>query len=416
MFTAVFVLFILILTYWSAYCSSSETALFSLSSMKVKSYVDSPDPKKRLIAKLVMRPRDLLVTVFMLNTLVNILLQNATSQLFGEGSGWDLKVGVPFVLTLVFGEIIPKYIGMINNERLSYHVVGTINFLQNMISPIRKFTIAITAPISQMLFFFLKKEDSISKEELEHTLKASEEYGVLHPEEAELVRGYLKLQDVSVKEIMRPREDVLYYHVEEPLTKLTYLFVDLECTRVPVADRNFDNVFGIISAKEFFLRRKELNEPKDVLKILTKPFFVPETTTARALMKRLDENQQVMAIVVNEYGSITGLATSEDLVEIVVGDIVDRRDQKTLYTKAGKNEIIASGKLELSEFNHLFDANLESETDMVTIGGWLTEKMGTIPKSGTTYESDDFLFQVLSSEPTHIKRLYIRKLMKRKKT
>jgi magnesium and cobalt exporter, CNNM family len=414
--TALLVLIILFLTFWSGFFSSSETALFSLSSMKIKSYLDSTDPKRKLIAKLVMQPRDLLVTVFMLNTLVNILLQNTTSSLFGESSGWDLKVGVPFVLTLVLGEIIPKYVGMQNNVSLSDRVIYIINFLQNLISPLRKLTIAVTAPVSHLMFFFLQKEESISKEELEYTLKTSEEHGVLHPEEAELVRGYLHLQDVSVKEIMRPREDVLYYHMDEPLTKLTYLFVDLECTRVPVADKNFDNVYGIISVKDFFLKRRELAEPKDVMNFLTKPFFVPETIPARALMKRLDENQQVMAIAVNEYGSITGLATSEDLVEVVVGEIVDRRDQKTLYTKAGKNEIIASGKLELAEFNHLFDSDLESETDMVTIGGWLTEKMGTIPKSGTTFETDGFLFQVLSSEPTRIKRLYIRKLMKRKKS
>lgn len=414
MITALLIFLVVILTLCSGYCSSSETALFSLSAMKIKSYQDSNDPKRKLIAKLVMRPRDLLVTVFMLNTLVNILLQNVTSSLFGEGSGWDLKVGVPFVLMLVFGEIIPKYLGMQNNVAISDYVVHSINFLQNLISPLRKLTIAITNPVSQLFFFFLKKEDSISKEELKHTLKTSEEHGILHPEEAELVRGYLLLQEVSVKEIMRPREDVLYYHTEEPLTKLTYLFVDLECTRVPVSDRNFDNVFGIISSKEFFLKRNELKEPKDVLKVISKPFFVPETTPARTLMKRFDENNQVMAIVVNEYGSITGLVTSEDLVEIVVGEIIDRRDQKTLYTKAGKNEIIASGKLELSEFNNIFDSDLESETDMVTIGGWLTEKMGTIPKSGTTFESDGFLFQVLSSEPTRIKRLYIRKMVKKK--
>ena len=100
-----------------------------------------------------MRPRDLLVTVFMLNTLVNILLQNVTSSLFGEGSGWDLKVGVPFVLMLVFGEIIPKYLGMQNNVAISDYVVNSINFLQNLISPIRKLTIAITNPVSQLFFF-----------------------------------------------------------------------------------------------------------------------------------------------------------------------------------------------------------------------------------------------------------------------
>ena len=130
-------------------------------------------------------------------------------------------------------------------------------------------------------------------------------------------------------------------------------------------------------------------------------------------MKRFDENPQVMAIVVNEYGSINGICHERGSGRDRIGEIIDRRDQKTSIPKPEK-EIIASGKLELTEFNHIFDSDIESETDMVAIGGWLTEKMGTIPKSGTTFESDGFLFQVLSSEPTRIKRLYIRKMVKKK--
>ena len=166
---------LVILTLISAYFSASETALFSLSSIKIKAYQTNPDPRKQLIAKLVMQPRDLLVTVFMLNTLVNILLQNVASDMFGIDARWELTIGVPLALTLIFGEIIPKYIGIQNNVNIAYSVIPSINYFQNILKPLRKLIIYLTLPISRAMFFFLKKEDSISKEELEHVLKKSEE-------------------------------------------------------------------------------------------------------------------------------------------------------------------------------------------------------------------------------------------------
>lgn len=407
---SILIISLVILTFLSGYFSASEMSLFSLSSMQIKAYRFSHDSRKRLIAKLLLQPRDLIVTIFMINTLINILLQNVASHMFGEGANWGLKVGVPLILMLLFGEIIPKYIGIQNNISLSYFVAPIINFLQNLLSPLRKFIIAVTVPISRVMFFFLKKEQSISTEELQHVLKKSEEHGVLSPDEAELVWGVLNLQDATVKELMRPREDILFYDINEPLSKLIYLFVDQQCTRLPVCDKELEEVKGIITAKQYFLQKDLLRTPEDLQSILTKPFFVPEATLAPILLRRLDEQKQELAIVVDEYGSISGLITYEDLVEVVVGKISDLRDQKNLYTRSGKDEIIASGKLELSEFNEIFNANVESPNNMVTIGGWLTEQIGDIPKIGMQIESNNFLFQVLAADPNRVRRLYIRKL------
>lgn len=409
----IWVFLLIVLTFCSGYFSASETALFSLSSMKIKAYKNDPNPRKRLIAQLVLQPKDLLVTVFMLNTLVNILLQNVASDMFGASAGWDLKIGVPLVLTLVLGEIIPKYIGLQRNVSLAYHVSPVINFLQNVLKPIRKLIVAITSPISRIMFFYLKKEDDISREELDHVLSASEKHGMLHYEEADLIRGYLDLQDSTVKEIMRPREDVLYYDINEPLSKLTYLFVDQQCSRLPVCDHDLDSVIGIITARQFFIHKPDMLSPNNLKNQLAKPYFVPETTPARTLLRRLNESREEIAMVVDEYGSISGLITWEDLIEVVIGNISDLRDQKSLYTRAGQNEIIASGKLELDEFNDIFDANLESQNNMVTIGGWLTEQLGDIPKNGTKYQTNHFLFHVLAADPNRIRRLYIRKLDKK---
>lgn len=403
---------LIVLTLGSAFFSGSEVALFSLSPMRVKAYRNNKNPRNRLISELLRQPRDLLVTVFMLNTLVNILLQNTASKMFGAQAGWDLKVGIPLILTLFIGEIIPKNICMQNNVSVSYHVVPYIDFFHRWLASIRKITIAITHPISRMMFFYLKKEESISEDELEHVLRASEEHGVLHPDEATLVWGYLKLHSSTVKEIMVPDEDILYYEIGEPLTKLTHLFVEQECTRIPVCKENLDNVLGVITAKQFFLHGHKIENGKEMERLLFKPFYVPETTHIHSLMRQFDESNQVIALVVDEYGSVTGLISKEDIAEQVIGEISDRRDQNPLFTIAGEDEIIASGKFELAEFNRHFDVDLKSPTNMVTIGGWLIERVGNIPKGGSAFEEENFLFQILASEPMRVRRLYVRKLKK----
>ena len=407
----VLLLTIILLTLASGWCSASEAALFSLSSIKLKSFKRSKNYLERLIARLLAQPRDLLVTVFLLNTLVNILLQNVVSSAFMNGS-WLIVVGIPFVLLLIFGEIVPKYIGIQNNVNFAKKNVVIINFFQNILTPIRKFIVYVLSPVTRIFFFFLKKDADISRDELLHVLKKSEEAGVLNQEERELIWGYVNLQDSTVREIMRPRQDILYYDIREPLTKLVHLFVDKQCTRIPVCEKDIESVLGIIDAKQYFLHRDAINKPQDLQQFLGRPYYIPETTPSRTLLKRLDESGQEIVLVVDEYGSISGLITYEDLVEEVVGKINDLRDQKVIFTQAGENEIIASGKMDLDEFNILFDADLKSES-MVSLGGWLTEQLGEIPKSGTKFETHDFLFQVLAADVNRIRRIYVRKFKKK---
>jgi len=398
---------LIILLFFSCYFSSAETALFSLSPLKIKAYRTSADPRRRLIADLLMQPRDLLVTVFMLNTLVNVLIQNVFSSMVGTGASWALKVGLPLILTLFLGEILPKYVGLLKNVTIAYRVAPSIHFFQMVLKPLRKAVITITAPISRALFFFLKQEESISNEELQHVLNASEKEGLLQPDEAKMVWGYLELQEATVKEVMLPREDMLAHDIAEPLNKLTYLFADKKLNDVAIYEKDSDNIIGILSAKQYFLNRDIIQKPSDLRQFLHRPFYIPENAPARYLFRRFEENHQAIAIVVDEYGANSGMVLREDIVALMLG-VAEEED--LLFTRASKHEIIASGKMELSIFNEIFDCNLESQTNMVTIGGWLIEQLGDIPKSGTKYETKDFLFQVLAAEPKRVRRIYVRKL------
>lgn len=381
--------------------------------MKVKSFKVDHDKRKQLVAQLLSSPKNLLVTIIMFNIIVNILIQNVTSSIFGDFSGWAFNVGIPLTLTIVFGEVIPKSIGMAHNAEISYRVAPILNVAQRLFLPVRRLLISVTSFVSRIVFFFLKPEEDISYEELQHALKASRRFGILNEDEAELVRGFLVLQDSQVKELMRPREEVLYYDLEEPLSKLVHLFVDQECSRIPVCRKNMDNVSGIITSQIYFLNRESLQAPTDIIPFLVKPFFVPERICAENLLRQMYDKEQSIALVVDEYGSISGLITLEDLVESVVGEIADARDEKSRYTMSGEDVLIASGKLELAEFEKIFGVVLPSENNVVTIGGWLTELMGDIPKTGAKYTSHGFFFHVLAADPKRIRRIYIRKLRPR---
>lgn len=397
-------------TLGSALFSAAETSFFSLSPMRVRSYRRMPNKRRRQIAELLATPQGLLVTILMMNVLCNLLVQNAASSLFNAFPGWTLKVGLPLVITLLFGEIIPKSIALPNNEQISYAVAPPISFLHHTLAPIRRAVTVVAAYLSRFMFFFLRREKEISHEELQHALSLSEQHGVLSREEAELLSGFMRIHTITACELMRPRADILFYEISHPLSKLLHLFVEEQVSRLPVCDGGIENILGVIEADHFFLHRDHIARPSDLNHFLKKPFYVPETMPARDLLQRFGDREESFAIVVDEYGSISGLITREDLVEVIVGEIVDRRDVKALYTRASRDVVIASGKLELDEFNTLFDEPLAGAPGCVTLGGWLTWHLGRIPKAGEKMVTDHYLFHVLAAEPNRVRRIYVRRI------
>lgn len=398
---------LLFLTSGSAYFSASEIALFSLPATKVNSYRHSKHPRRLLIANLLSRPQDLLVTVFMLNTLVNILLQNTASNLFGENASIWLKVAVPLFITLFLGEVIPKYIALQKKESVAYYVAPFIAWITQKIKPLRDWIIALTAPISRLMFFFLRKEKEISTHELQHVLRTSKAEGVLSHEEAELIGGYLDLLESNVKEVMRPRKEIVWYDLEDPFDDLISCFVDEECTRIPVCRNTLDHVLGVLSARTYFLHCDKIRSGDEILPLLSAPFYVPETTGARALLQRFEEEKEVFAFIVDEYGSISGIITHEDLAEEVIGEIADRRDLEPLYRKISDQVIIASGKIELDQLEEIFGIHFPRKSTVVTLGGWLIEQMGDIPQTGASYENEHFHFHILAADPNRVNKVYI---------
>lgn len=399
-----------VLILFSAFFSGSETALFSLSAMRVRSFSKDKSSRKKLVAKLLSEPKQLLVTLLIFNVGVNIGIQNVTSSIFGENSSLLLSVGIPLVLTLILGEAIPKSVAISHNTAIALKVAPLIAFMKWLIRPFRSFLSALGSFFSRLFFFFLKKEPNISLHELKAALKSSKERGVISRDEAKLIEGSLKIDELVVKELMQPRQGVLYYNIQDPIATLIRIFVDEECSQVPVVDKDFDNPIGIITADAFFLHRNHIHQSSELKRFLKKICFVPETLSGRNLLATFQAFNETIALAVDEYGQISGVVTKEDIFEVVIGQIEDKRDEKTLYTKQSEDVIISSGKLDLHTLEELFDVQLETSSNVVTVGGWLTEQMGQIPKSGTKYVTDELLFHILAATPARVSRIYIRRL------
>ncbi len=397
-------------TFASGFLSFSQIALFSLSSPQLKLYKQGENKRQQLISSMLARPRDLLVTLLFCEVCVNIMIQNTAANYFGAFSGWGLKVGIPFGITLLFGDILPKTLALPYNSKIAYRVVPFIALLEKLLGPLRHFITTVTTYISRTLFFFLKQNPQTTKEEMRYLLESSKKSGILHQDEAEWIQGYLSLGNRTVKEHMRPREEILAYNISDPLSKLTYYFKEKGRTLIPVYKNDLQNMLGLLSAEDYFKERTTIEKGSDLTKLLKKPYYVPETLLARSLLHRFLQKHEAMGIVVDEYGSIKGVIRKEDLYEEIIGKIADHHEEQIHYSQAGKNAYIANGKLELTEFEKLFQAKLPTATNRVTIGGWLTEKLGDIPKSGTTYTWKGFLFQILAAEPNRIQRVYIRKV------
>ncbi len=198
--------------------------------------------------------------------------------------------------------------------------------------------------------------------------------------------------------------------IRDRIDSLMSIFVEKGVSRVPVCDGEIQNVKGIIHHVDFFLSLEKISSSKDLLTYLHKPSYIPEIASATQLFYKMLATGEMISLVVDEYSMVSGLITLEDLYERIIGQVADRRDEKPLYTRIEKNVLIASGRMPLIELEEILKVNLDSPSNMKTIGGYLTEQIGQAPKSGTKWETKELLFQILSSNEKRIQRIYIRKL------
>ncbi len=327
------IILIFILLCFSAFFSCSETSLFSLGSVKLFQLKESNHPKAPLVQELIEKPRRLLISILIGNESANIaasaLAASLCISLLGNQGKW-LAIAIMTPLILVFGEVIPKTIAVSYSEKSSLWVAKPISVFARIIFPIRWIIRILVDRIVSLLAKQEEKKESIFfEEEFKELVEVGHKEGIIEKDEREMIHKILKFGDTIVSSIMTSRADMFTLTHDYDIDHITKEIKENHFSRVPIYKHEKNNIIGILNAKDLLtLREKQHVTNKNIFSILRQPYFVPERKKIQEVLNEFQEKKIHLALVVNEYGSVIGLVTMEDLLEELFGEIYDEFDDE----------------------------------------------------------------------------------------
>lgn len=394
------VTFAVLLLFMSAFISGSEIAYFSITKDDCDS-IDNDSVRERVI-RLLSMPERLLATILISNNLVNvaivILLNFFMSQLLEIESAvldFIIQSVILTFLILLFGEIIPKLYASDNNVKFASFAAGGLSVLFHLLSPLSRLMVKSSTFLNKMV---TKHSDDISMEDLSQALEISD---VKSGDERELLQGILEFGGKTVAEIMRPRIDVIDIDYNSDFNEVVNIVVTNGYSRMPVYADTPDNIKGILYAKDLLPYIGKSDRNFNWQRLLRDAYYVPETRMIDDLLEDFRKKKIHMAIVVDEYGCTQGIATLEDVLEEIVGDIDDEYDtDEKSYTKLTDDTYIFDGKTLLNDFCKITgvdEAELEDvDEDADTIAGLLLNLKGDFLKEKEQMACGRCRFTVLS--------------------
>jgi len=251
----------------------------------------------------------------------------------------------------------------------------------------------------------VEEEDDLSEKELATFIAEGTKEGVFEKEDQEMIASIIGFGDTLVKEIMTPRVDMVYVDIEAGLDELIAIINEHKKSRYPVISGQVDNIEGFILAKDVFdyWQKDDFN----VRKIIRPPFFIPETMRVLELLKELQKSKQKFAAVVDEFGGISGLATMEDIIEEIVGEIHDEYDEDTEQIVKEKDTFLVKGDTDIWQLNEVLDGDLDEDEDYQTVAGLISFKLGRIPRPGDAILMNSYTFKVVETEKNRLKKVKI---------
>jgi putative hemolysin len=398
-----FVLFI-----FSAFFSSSETALMSMDRLRVKYLAEKERPGAKRLETLLSKPDDLLSAILVGNNLVNIMISVFATALFLDLFGQGGELMTILILTpilLIFSEVCPKTYAATYPEKLSFRVLHPIRFFMWMLRPVT----AVVSGVSRILTHFLRgkiQAPLISEDEIRSIIGFGEDEGVVAEDQRRMLHGIFDLSQSRVRDVMVPRTEVVGISVDAAFQDVVKLTAQARHSRFPVYDGNLDNVVGVIHSKDVL---SYLDKPDQfsLRELARPPFFVPEAKPIETLMQAFRRKHLHLAMVVDEYGGVEGICTLEDIVEEIVGEIQDEYDEEDILVKAlGSNRYLIDGSVAIRYINKRFELNL-SEEHVNTLAGFLLNTLGSIPEVGASCEVDGVLFTVREVEDRRIEQIEV---------
>lgn len=397
----------------SALMSASEVAYFSFRPEDIENFKTKKDKRSKSAIKLYNNPEKLLSTILVANNTINIaivlLAAYLSSKMFDFSSepviGFIINAVVITFLLLFFGEIMPKVFASRNHLRVALFMAFPLNIIEQAFSPITALLIFSSS--------FVKKRtgtrrSNISMNDLSDALElTSDDFD----EDERILKGIVNFGNINVSAIMCPRIDVTAIDIKSGFNRIVPVIISSGFSRIPVYSGSFDNVKGILYAKDVLpYTRNPANFKWQAL--LRPPYFVPETKKINDLLKDFQTKKIHMAVVIDEYGGTSGIVTLEDILEEIVGEISDEGDDdQMLYRKLDGNKYAFEGKILLNDFCKILEIDEdifeEVRGESETLAGLILELTGEIPESGQTVHYGRFEFRVNSSDRRRIKEIYV---------
>lgn len=403
-----FILFLL--TLFNAFFSASEMALVSLNRSRVEQKAAEGEKKFVRLLTVLENPNNFLSTIQVGITFISILsgasLANDLGAVFAkwmgnsataQTAGYWLALAMLTFVSIVLGELYPKRIAMNMKENLAVVTAPVIIFLGKIVSPFVWLLSAATNLISRITpMNFDDADEQMTRDEIEYILTKSEQ--TLDAEEIEMLQGIFNLDEMMAREVMVPRTDAFMVNIEDDINVIMQEILRQNFSRIPVYEGDKDNIIGLIHTKKI-LAESFTNgfDQLNIRRIMQEPLFVPETIFVDDLLKSFRNTQNQMAILLDEYGGVSGIVTLEDLLEEIVGEIDDETDKTEIFVREiAENTFIVQGSMTLNDFNEYFDLDLSSD-DVDTIAGFYLTGLGTIPSQDEkeAYELDNNGFHIV---------------------
>ena len=401
----------LVLIMLSAFFSSAETSFMAVSKIRIKTLAEEENSRRaQLVQKLLDNNEQLLSTILVGNNLVNIAASSLTTSfvisVFGnEGIGVALATGFVTLMILIFGEITPKTLASNNAEKFVLAFAPIVSFFRIVFMPI-VFILNVFTHIMMKAFGDLSSTGpTVTQEDLKTIVNVSHEEGVLEDDERKMLHNIFAFGETEIKEIMTPR-----IHVEDVKDDISYdelidFLKNCQFSRIPVyRNEDSDDIVGVLNIKDLLLADVD-QEQFDIKNYMREPYFVYEFNQISDVFESMRKDHVTLAVVLDEYGVMSGIVSLEDIVEEIVGEIDDEYDQEDDDVVAlADNQFLLDGSLDIDEVNEECGTSFESE-EFESIGGLVLGAVGGVPEINQKVVIDNGLFVIEKIEKNRIETL-----------
>lgn len=429
------IIVIAILILFNAYLSLAEIAIVSSKKVTLQKMERDGERRAHIILNFLDDPNEFLSAIQVGITLIGILTGALGGATFSQpiaqylyafltpNTSNTIAMIIVVVITtyfsLIIGEIVPKRIAMNNPEKSAVKCAKSMKYITTIAKPIVNALSGSTNFILKLLGSKPSDDDVVTQEEVKLLIKEGIQDGTIEKEEESIIKRVFRLDAQKVDMIMTPRNDIIWIDLEEDLEEMKRKVIESKRSIFPIAEGELDDFLGVVQAKDILSSIFTKNK-LDLKKNIKNPLVVPENLPSMELLKKYKSNNEYvhMALVVDEFGTLEGLITLNDLLEGIVGDIpgIDEDDEPKAIKRRNGSWLI-EGRYPIDEFKDLFHIEeplpLEEEDNYTTVAGFILSYSGEIPDVGEKFEWDGFNFKIASIDGHHIDKLIVRKIEKK---